>query len=60
MAPRRVKICPGCPSKGLDFDVTPQFNFVPEKKKDTKKLQLLVMLKITLKERLRLYFKRNK
>lgn len=49
MAPRRVKICPGCPSKGLDFDVTPQFNFVPEKMKDTKKITIISDVKNHIK-----------
>ncbi len=49
MAPRRVKICPGCPSKDLDFDVTPQFNFVPEKKRDTKKITIISDVKNHIK-----------
>ena len=49
MAPRRVKICPGCPSNGLDFDVTQQFNFVPEKKKDTKKITIISDVKNHIK-----------
>ena len=28
LSPRKVKICPGCPSNDLSLDITPQFNFV--------------------------------
>lgn len=41
MAPRRVKVCPGCPAKDLELDVTPQFQFVADNKRDTKKVTIV-------------------
>ena len=41
MAPRRVKVCPGCAAKDLELDVTPQFQFVADNKRDTKKVTII-------------------
>lgn len=41
MAPRRVKVCPGCPAKDLELDVTPQFQFVADNNRDTKKVTII-------------------
>lgn len=41
MAPRRVKVCPGCPAKDLELDVTPQFQFVADNKRDNKKVTII-------------------
>lgn len=41
MAPRKVKVCPGCPARDLELDVTPQFQFVSNNKQDTKKVTII-------------------
>ena len=41
MAPRKVKVCPGCPARDLEPDVTPQFQFVADNKRDTKKVTII-------------------
>lgn len=28
MAPKRVRICPGCPNNDLSLDTTPKFKFI--------------------------------
>ena len=41
MAPRKVKVCPGCPARDLELVVTPQFQFVNNNKQDTKKVTII-------------------
>ena len=41
MAPRKVKVCPGCPARDLELHVTPQFQFVADNKRDTKKVTII-------------------
>lgn len=41
LAPKKVKICPGCPAKELSLDITPQFNFVDGKQESTKKITVV-------------------
>ena len=40
LSPRKVKICPGCPSNDLSLDITPQFNFV-QGQEQTKKITVV-------------------
>lgn len=45
MAPRKVKVCPACPAKDLELDVTPQFQFVANNNRDTKKITIINNIK---------------
>lgn len=40
LSPKKVKICPGCPTKELNLDITPQFKFINTPETDTKKINI--------------------
>lgn len=45
IAPKRIRICPGCPNNDLELDITPQFKFVRKTNNDTKKVTILDNIK---------------
>lgn len=48
MAPKKVRICPGCPSKDLELDITPQFTFI-NTKQDNKRVTIIDTMKSKIK-----------
>lgn len=40
LSPKKVRICPGCPTKELSLDITPQFKFVNPPGTDSKKINI--------------------
>ena len=40
LSPKKVKICPACPDKELELDITPQFKFSNTVNTDTKKISI--------------------
>ena len=49
MAPKKVRLCPGCPPKDLELDFTPKFTFKPENKVESKKITIVGNIKEKLK-----------
>ena len=54
--PKKVKICSGYPTKGLDLDITPQFKFVNIENNDTKKISIFNKTKKTLNSKIESLF----
>lgn len=54
--PKNVKLCPGCPSKELDMDILPQFNFKFNHKTDTKKITIVNNVKNKIDNKLKSLF----
>lgn len=45
LSPKKVKICPGCPTKELTLDFTPKFKFINTPETDTKKINIFTNVK---------------
>lgn len=40
LSPKNIKVCPTCPSKDLELDITPQFKFTNPEKKSSKTISI--------------------
>ncbi len=57
LSPKNIRICPGCPPKDLELDVTPKFKFTnPEKNTTTKTITIFNNTKNKLKGKLKTLF----
>lgn len=45
LAPKRIRICPGCPNNDLELNTIPQFKFVRKTNNDTKTVTILGNMK---------------
>jgi hypothetical protein len=52
LSPKKVRICPGCPTNELSLDITPQFKFVNNINNDTKKINIFNYTKEKVKNKI--------
>ena len=56
LSPKKVKLCPACPPKGLELDVAPKFNFIVTPENNTKKITILDNTKNKIKTKIKSLF----
>ena len=56
MSPKNIRICPGCPPKGLTLDSTPKFNFMFNADNDTKQITIFDNPKNKVKAKIKSLF----
>lgn len=55
-APKKVRICPGCPNNDLNLDITPKFKFINKIQTDNKITTLLSSTKTKISSKMKSLF----
>ena len=57
LSPKKVKVCPACPPKELELDMTPKFNFVQTNNiNNSKKITIIDNIKNKTKGKIKTLF----